>query len=188
MDQLLKKFPTELFYTGRVVFREDVNTNKNWTFDLGNSAESTPTFLVVGFQAREKIDSQIHDNAISDRLPISKAVWKIGLEKYPVDGIERDYDRDNYRGAHQEMKNFYRLKNETNLLRPIIDVHELRYNYNFYVFYLSKQTDHIASQSIRLEFKFSAAIGVAQYIAYALVLTPKLISISSDGQKHFDLI
>ena len=44
------------------------------------------------------------------------------------------------------------------------------------------------SQPIRLEFNFSAAIDVADYIAYALVLTPKLISISSDGQRHFDLI
>ena len=54
--------------------------------------------------------------------------------------------------------------------------------------YLSKQNDHIASQPIRLQFKFSAAFGVADHIAYALVLTPKLISISSDGQRHFDLI
>ena len=79
------------------------------------------------------------------------------------------------------------LKSETNLLNPFIDLHKFRTNYNFYVFDLSKQKDQIASQPIRLEFKFSA-IDVADYIAYALVLTPKLISISSDGQRHFDLI
>ena len=56
------------------------------------------------------------------------------------------------------------------------------------MFDLSKQKDNIASQPIRLEFKFSAAFDVAEYIAYALVLTPKLISISSDGQRHFDLL
>ena len=49
MDQLLNKDPTELYYMERIVFREDVNTNNNWTFDLGNSGESTPTFVVVGF-------------------------------------------------------------------------------------------------------------------------------------------
>ena len=52
----------------------------------------------------------------------------------------------------------------------------------------SKQKNNIASQPIRLEFKFNTAIDVADYIAYALVLTPKLISISSDGQRHFDLL
>ena len=37
MGQLLNKTPTELYYIEQVVFRKDVNTNKNWTFDLGNS-------------------------------------------------------------------------------------------------------------------------------------------------------
>ena len=67
-------------------------------------------------------------------------------------------------------------------------MHKLRRNYNFYVFDLGKQKDHIASQPIRSEFKFSTAIAVADYVAYALVLTLKLISISSDGQRNFDLL
>ena len=188
MDQILDKDPTELFYIERVVFRKDVNTNNNWTFELGNSGESTPTFIIVGFQARNKIDSQTHDNAIFDRLPVSNAVCKIGSEKYPYDGMECDYDRDKYDQAYSEIENFFLLKSETNLLSPFIDLHKFRTNYNFYVFDLSKQKDPIGSQPIRLEFKFNAAIDVADYIAYALVLTPKLISISSDGQRHFDLL
>ena len=188
MNQILDKDPTELYYIERVVFRKDVNTNNNWTFELGNSGESTPSFIIVGFQARNKIDSQTHDNAIFDRLPVSNAVCKIGSEKYPDDGIECDYDRDKYDQAYSEIENFYLLKSETNLLNPFIDLHKFRTNYNFYVFDLSKQKDPIGSQPIRLEFKFNAAIDVADYIAYALVLTPKLISISSDGQRHFDLL
>ena len=186
MDQILDKDPTELYYMERIVFRKDVNTNNNWTFELGNSGESTPTFVIVAFQARNKIDSQTHDNATFDRLPISNAVCKIGSEKYPDDGIECDYDRDKYDQAYSEVENFYLLKSETNLLNPFIDLHKFRTNYNFYVFDLSKQKDPIGSQPIRLEFKFNAAIDVADYIAYNLVLTPKLISISSDGQRHFD--
>ena len=192
MDQILNKDPTELSYTERNIFRKDVNTNSNWTFELGSSggeaAQSTPTFVIVGFQARKKIYSQVHDNAVFDRLPISNAVCKIGSEKDPDDGIECDYDRDKYDQAYSEIENFYHLNSETNLLNPFIDLNKFRTNYNFYVFDLSKQRDIIASQPIRLEFKFNAAIDVADYIAYALVLTPKLISISSDGQRHFDLI
>ena len=193
MNQILNKDPTELFYTERTVFRKDVNTNSNWTFELGNAGgnsnnDSCPIFVIVGFQARNKIDSQTHDNAVFDRLSISNAVCKIGSEKYPDDGIECDYDRDKYDQAYSEIENFFQLKGETNLLNPFIDLHKFRTNYNFHVFDLSKQKDHIASQPIRLEFKFNAAIGVADYIAYALVLTPKLKSISSDGQRHFDLM
>ena len=188
MDQILNKDPTELSYRERIIFRKDVNTNSNWTFELGSSGESCPTFVIVGFQARNKIDSQVHDNAVFDQLPISNAVCKIGSEKYPVDGIECDYDRDKYDQAYSEIENFYHLHSETNLLNPFIDLNKFRTNYNFYVFDLSKQRDIIASQSIRLEFKFNAAIDVANFVAYALVLTSKLISISSDGQRHFDLI
>ena len=188
MDQTLDKDPTELFYMERIVFRKDVNTNNIRTFELGSSGESTPSFITVGFQARNKIDSQTHDIAIFDRLPVSNAVCKIGSEKYPDDGIECDYDRDKYDQAYSEIENFYLLKSETNLLSPFIDIHKFRTNYKFFVFDLSKQKDNIASPPIRLEFKFNAAIDVADFIAYALVLTPKLISISSDGQRHFDLL
>ena len=102
MDKLSNKAPTELYYMERIVFRKDVNLIKNWTFDLGKNGESTPTTVTVGFQARKKIDSQTHDNAIFDRLPISNAVCKIGSDKNPVDGIECDYKRDNYTEAYQE--------------------------------------------------------------------------------------
>ena len=196
MDQILNKDPTEIFFTERIIFRKDVNTNSNWTFELGSAgggsygeaAQSCPTFVIVGFQARNKIDSQVHDNSVFDRLPISNAVCKIGSEKYPDDGIECDYDRDKYDQAYSEIENFYHLHSETHLLNPFIDLHKFRTKYPLFVFDLSKQKDQIASQPIRLEFKFNAAIDVANFVAYALVLTPKLISISSDGQRHFDLI
>ena len=56
------------------------------------------------------------------------------------------------------------------------------------MFDLSIQKDHIGGQKIRLKLRFKAAIDVVDYIACALVLTPKLIGISSDGQRHFDSI
>ena len=107
MDHFLNKYPFDLYYMERIVFRKHVNTNINWSFDLENSGESTPTFVIVGFQGRNKIYSQTHDNATFDRLHISNAVCKIGSEKHPVDEIECDYERDNYRGAYHEIKNFF---------------------------------------------------------------------------------
>ena len=46
--------------------------------------------------------------------------------------------------------------------------------------------DHICPQPIQLNFKFSAA--VADVICHALVLTRKVISVSSDGNKMVDII
>ena len=85
MDQFLNKDPTELYYMERIVFRKDETINNNWTFNLRNRGESTSTFVIVGFRARKKIDSQTHDNATFDRLSISNDVCKIGSERYLVD-------------------------------------------------------------------------------------------------------
>ena len=60
-------------------------------------------------------------------------------------------------------------------------MHKFRRSDNFYVFDLAEQKDHIASQPIRLEFKFNAAFRVADYIAYALVLTPKVLVVMDKG-------
>ena len=81
LNQILDKDPTELYYIERTVLRKDVNTNNIWTFELGNSGDSTPTYVVVGFQARNKIDSQTHNNSKFDQLLVSNAVCKRGSEK-----------------------------------------------------------------------------------------------------------
>ena len=80
LNQVINKDPTELYYTERTVFRKVVNTNNNRTFDLGFSGISTPSFVVAGFHARNKIDSQTHDNATFDRFSVSNAVCNIGSE------------------------------------------------------------------------------------------------------------
>ena len=155
---------------------------------LNNSGEPTPIFVEVGFQARNKIASQIHNNAVFDGLSYSNAVCKIGSENYPVDGINCDYDREKYDQAYHENENVFLLHAETNLLNPFISLQKFRTDYNFYVFDFTKQKPPITSQPIKLEYKFSVAIDVAEYVAYAIVLTPKLISISSFVQRHLDLL
>ena len=63
----------------------------------------------------------------------------------------------------------------------------VRIGYNLFVLDVRIQQNFTASQSIKVEFKYH---GVApnDINGYALVLTKRLVSVSSDGQKHFDLI
>ena len=87
-----KYFFLDLYYTQRSVLRKDVNTNKNWTFELGHSSDSGPTHIILSFQARIKTDSQLHNNSTFGQLQFSNAVCKIMSEKYHDDGKECDYD------------------------------------------------------------------------------------------------
>ena len=91
----------------RTVYRKDVNTINNWTFDLGNSGELTPTYVIVGFQDRSIIDSQTHNTSVFEQLLISNAVCEIGSKKYPVDGMNCDYARDKYDQAYHEIENVF---------------------------------------------------------------------------------
>ena len=58
--------------------------------------------------------------------------------------------------------------------------------YNLYVFDIRYQKNLENAQPIKVEFKFDGVLP-AGICGYALVLTNKRISISSDGQRHFDL-
>ena len=95
--------------------------------------------IIICFQARNKIGSQANDNGLFDRLPTSYAVSEIGSEKHPDNGINCDYDRDNYFQAYYEIENIFEQQTLTNFLQPLIDLHLLRNRYNFHVSDLSKQ-------------------------------------------------
>ena len=72
--------------------------------------------------------------------------------------------------------NDFRSYNDCNNIGYILYVFDIRYRKNFE-----------SAQPIKVEFKFDGVISAGIY-GYALVLTNRLISISSDGQRHFDLI
>ena len=57
--------------------------------------------------------------------------------------------------------------------------------YNIYVFDIQYQQLFTASQPIKVKFKLNGAVP-KDLNGYALVLTNKLVPISSDGQRHFD--
>ena len=56
--QILSRVPTELHFVERKIFNEEVNTEKFWTFELGTQeGMNVPTWIIVGFQQRDRQDS-----------------------------------------------------------------------------------------------------------------------------------
>ena len=105
-----------------------------------------------------------------DRLPVSNAVLKIGTElnllmELSVIIIETTTVKL-IKKQRTSIECILRLTYTT----PSLNWYKLRSNYKFYVFDLSKQKDHFASQPNRLELD-SANKNVADYTAYFLVLT-----------------
>ena len=59
--------------------------------------------------------------------------------------------------------------------------------YNFYTFDIRYQQSFTDSQPFKVEFEFDG-VNPNDVNGYAPVLNIKLVSLSSDGQRHFDII
>ena len=95
--QILSKIPTELKHVERSVSMKEVNNQNVWNFELGSHENmNVPIWIIIGFQQRDRQDSQNLNNDTFCRLPVVSAQCIIGREKYPDAGILLNYDDDDY--------------------------------------------------------------------------------------------
>ena len=194
MTQIKKNTPTQLNYVERSVFMKEVNTQNLWTFELGaQESINVPIWIFVAFQQNDRENDQNLNNDTFYRPLVTSAQCIIGTEKYPDSGILINYNDDDYSQGYGQIKEAFKALTKDNLLQPYISDDDFRSSnngdnigYNIYVFDIRYQKNFESSQPIKVEFKFGGVIPAGIY-GYALVLTNRLISIGSDGQRMFDL-
>ena len=194
--QILSKTPTELRYVERSVFMKEVNNQNVWNFELGSHENmKVPLWNIIGFQQRDRQDSQNLNNDTFCRLPVISAQCIIGTEKYLDAAMLLNYDDDDYSQGYHQTKEAFRALTKDDILQPYISEADFRRSnttandigYNLYVFDIRCQKNFTKCQPIKVEVKFEGVVP-NDINGYAWVLTTKLVSISSDGQRHFDLI
>ena len=128
-------------------------------------------------------------------MPVVSAICVISTENYPNAGILLNYNDDDYIQGYREIQQAFKALTKDDILQPYISDHDFRSSnnvnnvgYNLYIFDVRYQKNLEAAQSIKVEFIFSENIPENTINWYALVLKNKLISISSDGNRQFDLI
>ena len=168
-------------------FYKNVPNATNFLFDLGiESGMERPQYIIVGFE-HNNVNEQTNDASTFDIMKVTESYCKIGSEFYPEDRMNTNYGTNNYNEAFKEIASFN--KDYIGLphnIKPYINHRTFKSSYRIYVFDTRYQSDHIGTQPIKLNFKFSAA--VADVICHALVLTRKVISVNSDGNKMVDII
>ena len=167
-----------------------------WNFELGSQEGiNVPIWIIIGFQQQDRQDSQYLNNDTFCRLPVVSAQCIIGTEKYADTGILINYDDDDYSQGYSQTKEGFRALTKDDILQPYIgddnfrtsDVRADDVDYNLYVFDIRYQKTFTKFQPYKVEIQFDGVVPNDSN-GYALVLTNKLVSISSDGQLHFDLI
>ena len=175
---------------------KEVNNQNLCKFELGSQENmNVPIWTFIGFHQRDREDSQNLNNDTFCRLPVVSVQCIIGTENYPDSEIMLNYDDDDYAHGYAQIKEAFRALTKDDILQPYISDDDFRFSifrvddvgYNFYVFDIREQQNFTISQPIKLEFKFDGAVP-NDINGSALVLTNNLVSLSSDGQRHFDLI
>ena len=184
---LNKKNNVDFSYYERKTFYKNVPNATNFLFDLGMESDmERPQFITVGFE-NNNVNEPTHDARTFDVMNVTECYCKIGSEFYPEDRMNINYGTNNYNEALKEIVSFKKDYNGLpHNIKPYINHRTFKSNYRIYVFDTRYQSDHIGPQPIQLNFKFSAA--VADVICHALVLTRKVISVNSDGNKMVDII
>ena len=118
----------------------------------------------------------------------------IGTERYPDSAILINHHDDDYAQRYVQIKEAFRALTKDDILQPYISEDDLRSSnesniigYIIHAFDIRYQKIFESAQPLKVEFNFSENIPAGMY-GYALVLRNKLISISSDGQRMFDLV
>ena len=193
-DQILNKKPTQIRYPERSVFMKEVNTQNFWNFELGTQEGiNIPTWIFVAFQQNDRQHDQNLNNDTFVRLPVTSSQVAIGTQRYPDSGILLNYDDDDYSQGYGQIKEAFKALTKDDILLPYISEDDFRSSneannigYNIYAFDIRYQKNFENAQPVKIEFKFSENIAAGIY-GYALVLTNRLVSITNDGQRMFDL-
>ena len=192
--QILNKTPAENNYPERSVFMKEVITQNFWTFELGTQEGiNIPIWILVVFQQNDRQHDQNLNNDTFVRLPVISAQVVIGTERYPDSSFLLNYDDDDYSQGYGQIKEAFKALTKDDILQPYISEDDFRSSnetkmigYNIYAFDIRYQKNFENAQPVKVEFKFSENIPAGIY-GYALVLTNRLASITSDGQRMFDL-
>ena len=195
ISQIVNKKPTELTFVERSVFMQEVNTQNFWTFELGTQKRiHIHIWIIVGFQQSGRQHDQNLTTETFCRPPVTSAQSIIGTKKNPDSAILSKYNDDDYSQEYSQIKETFRIFTKDDILKPSISDNDFKstndgnnIGYNLYVFDIRYQKIFESTEPIKVEFKFDGVIPAGLY-GYSSVLTNKLLSISSDGPRHFDLI
>ena len=141
--QILSRTPTELRNVERSVFMKEVNNQNLCNFEFGSHENmNVPIWIIIGFQQRDRQDSQNLNNDTFCRLPVVSAQCIIGTEKCPDAGRLLNYEDDDYSQGYHQIKEAFKALTKDEIHQPYISDDNFRLSnaaadvvgYNLYVF------------------------------------------------------
>ena len=97
---------------------KEVNNQSLRNFEIGSQENmNVPVWNIIGFQRRDKQNSQNVKNDRFFRMPVTSAQCKIGREKIPDAAILLNYDDDDYSQGYGHVKEAFRALPKNDFLQ-----------------------------------------------------------------------
>ena len=147
-----------------------------------------PVCVIVAIQNRNRKDAESEDMSVFFGHHVLSAQCLIGTERHPEVCMNTDHAKHNFFQAYGELASCFKHLSQDNFLQLYVAKDDI--NFNFHVLDIRCQNFHLSTQDVKIDFSLSSKNAVAiraGKIGYALVLNIKLSSISSDGDRHFNL-
>ena len=88
---------------------------------------NVPIWINIGFQQRDRQDSQNLNKDGFRRLPVTSAQCIIGTDKYPDSGILRNYNDDDYSQGYAQIKEVFGTLTKDDILQPYLSHDDFRF-------------------------------------------------------------
>ena len=110
---------------------KEVNIQNSWTLELGNQEGiNVPIWNIVGFQQRDREDSQNFSNDTFFRPPVTNAQCKKGTEKYHDSTILLNYDDYIFFQGYGLIKEAFRALTKDDISKPYLFDNDFRSSNN----------------------------------------------------------
>ena len=141
-----------------VCFYERVEYSESMEFELGSQESmNVPLWIFIGFQQKDRQDSQNLKKYTFCRLPVISAQGIFETEKYPDDSILLNYDDDYYSHGYGQNNEASRALTKNDILQLFIRDTDFRspnirvddVGYKYYVFDIRYQQNFQLSNQLK---------------------------------------
>ena len=165
------------------------STSFSWRLSVKSSPE-VPSFIIIGFQT-DKSGNQTTNPSLFDNINVSNIYAMLNSIRYPttdhnISFLGQKFSRV-YGDAAEFRSKFFNM--DELISNPNITPMEYKNLYPLFLFDVSKQSEKLkySTTDIQIKIHFSAGTPV-NTIAYAVIISDRLISFQSDGNKFSVII
>ena len=149
------------------------------------SANERPRYVIVEFQ-NHKDGGQDLNSSVFDHCDLKNMYVTLNSERYPAVDYNLDFNNNKYSSAYRDAAKFdNRLYGISEIMaQPNLSALNYRYICPLFVFNVSKQAERLKSSVLDVQIKATFNSNFpADTIAYAVVISDKLLRLKSDGSR-----